>query len=64
MADAVQRLLEAMAPDLEALEAGGGFSRAELKEVVRRRRDFEYRLRRRRARTEDFLRCVEYHKFA
>ena len=52
MADAVQRLLEAMAPDLEALEAGGGagggFSRAELKEVVRRRRDFEYRLRRRR----------------
>ena len=64
MADAVQRLLEAMAPDLEALEAGGGagggFSRAELKEVVRRRRDFEYRLRRRRARKEDFLRYVEY----
>ena len=30
MADAVQRLLEAMAPDLEALEAGGGFSRAVL----------------------------------
>ena len=56
MADTVRYLMEDMIPELQDLEARGYFSKAELKEVARRRMDFEYRLKRRAALKEDFLR--------
>ena len=47
MADSVQKTLEKMIPELEDLQARGILEEHEVKEVVKRRRDFEYLLARR-----------------
>ncbi|KAK2080502.1 hypothetical protein QBZ16_000355 [Prototheca wickerhamii] len=60
MADTVRYLLERMVPELQDLERRGYFSKAELAEVVRRRQDYEYALKRTAARLPDFLRAIEY----
>ena len=62
MADAVRQILESMVPELDALHERGIFTREELKEVVRRRTDFEYATRRPSGKTKpvDFMRYVEY----
>ena len=60
MADAVQYRLERMTDELDDLEHRGLFSRAELADVVRRRRDFEFRLRRRSPLRQDFLDYIAY----
>uniref|UniRef100_A0A0E0CHN1 Suppressor of forked domain-containing protein n=1 Tax=Oryza meridionalis TaxID=40149 RepID=A0A0E0CHN1_9ORYZ len=60
MADAVQYRLERMSDELDDLERRGLFTRAELAEVVRRRRDFEFRLRRRSPFRSDFLDYIAY----
>ncbi|KAM0831034.1 hypothetical protein ACQ4PT_065811 [Festuca glaucescens] len=60
MADVVQFRLEGMPDELDDLEKRGLFTRAELAEVVRRRRDFEFRLRRHSPRKDDFLNYIAY----
>lgn len=60
MADTVQYRLERMSDELDDLELRGLFTRAELAEVVRRRRDFEFRLRRHSPRKADFLDYIAY----
>lgn len=60
MADIVRRLLEEMVPELEDLEKRGYFSKTEIKQIVQRRQDFEYALRRRAALKSDFLRYADY----
>jgi len=60
MADAVQYRLERMTDELDDLERRGLFNRAELADVVRRRRDFEFRLRRRSPLRQDFLDYIAY----
>ncbi|XP_037470237.1 U3 small nucleolar RNA-associated protein 6 homolog [Triticum dicoccoides] len=60
MADTVQYRLERMSDELDDLERRGLFTRAELAEVVRRRRDFEFRLRRHSPRKADFLDYIAY----
>ncbi|KAJ7294500.1 hypothetical protein O6H91_08G107700 [Diphasiastrum complanatum] len=62
MGDTVQYHLERMVPELEDLEKRGLFSRSEIKEIVRRRRDFEYLLKRPSPLKQDFLRYIEYEK--
>jgi hypothetical protein len=57
MADTVRYLMEEMLPELEDMQKKRYFSKQELKEVVRRRQDFEYKLKRKAALKEDFLRC-------
>lgn len=52
--------MERMLPELEDLEKRGLFSKQELKEIVRQRRDFEYLLKRHSALKQDFLRYVDY----
>jgi U3 small nucleolar RNA-associated protein 6 len=59
MADTVRQLMEAMIPELEDLESKGYFSRSEIKQIVKKRQDFEYALVRRQALKRDFLRCVQ-----
>ncbi len=56
MADTVQYLLEAQIPELEDFEKRGYFSRSELKQIVKRRHDFEYLLKRRAALKQDYFR--------
>lgn len=60
MADVVRRTMEEMVPELEDLERRGYFNRDEIKQIMSRRRDFEYSLRRRAAIKTDFLRYVQY----
>ncbi|XP_057840089.2 uncharacterized protein LOC131049986 isoform X2 [Cryptomeria japonica] len=62
MADTVQYKLERMIPELDDLEKRGLFNKTEIKEVVRRRRDFEYQLKRPCPLKEDYLRYIEYEK--
>lgn len=58
MADTVRYMMEEMVPELEAFVREGYFSKPEVKQIVKRRQDFEYALKRRAALKEDFLRCV------
>lgn len=60
MADVVQFRLERMVDELEDLVSRGLFSRQEIAEIVKRRRDFEYRLKRPRPLKQDFLAYVDY----
>ncbi|XP_020093053.1 U3 small nucleolar RNA-associated protein 6 homolog [Ananas comosus] len=62
MADVVQFRLERMADELDDLERRGLFSRAELTEIVRRRRDFEFRLKRPSPLKHDYLAYIDYER--
>lgn len=57
MADTVRYLMEEMIPELEDLEERGYFTRAEIRQIVKRRTDFEYLLKRRAAVKADYLKC-------
>lgn len=56
MADTVRYMMEEMVPELEEFVKQQYFSRQEVKQIVKRRQDFEYLLKRRAALKEDFLR--------
>ena len=58
MADTVRYLMEQMVPELEDMQKKRYFSRQEVKEIVRKRQEFEYKLKRKAALKEDFLRCA------
>eukprot|EP00126_Sphaerothecum_destruens_P005935 Sdes_comp19124_c0_seq1m9837 len=60
MAEAVQIQMEKMIPELEDLEEKGIFSKNEIKMIVKKRRDFEYSLRRRATEKENFLKYIEF----
>ncbi|XP_062188250.1 uncharacterized protein LOC133891539 [Phragmites australis] len=60
MADTVQYRLERMTDELDDLERRGLFTRAELADIVRRRRDLEFRLRRHSPLRADFLDYIAY----
>ena len=56
MADTVRAILEEMIPELEDFQRRGYFSRPEIQQIVKKRTDFEYRLKRRAAVKADYLR--------
>lgn len=56
MGDTVRYLMEEMIPELEELEKKEYFSRSEIRQIVLKRQDFEYHLKRRAALKKDFLR--------
>jgi len=60
MADSVQELMEAMVPELKELVEHKVLSQAEVRALVKKRTDFEYRLRRRAVDIRDFRQYVEY----
>ncbi|KAH6768801.1 U3 small nucleolar RNA-associated-like protein [Perilla frutescens var. frutescens] len=62
MADVVQFKLERMLEELDDLERRGLFSRREIAEIVKKRRKFEYRLKRPSPLKEDFLAYIDYEK--
>ncbi|KAH7662036.1 U3 small nucleolar RNA-associated protein 6 [Dioscorea alata] len=62
MADVVQYRMERMTEELDDLERRGLFGSAEIAEIVRHRRDFEYRLKRPSPLKEDFLLYIDYEK--
>jgi U3 small nucleolar RNA-associated protein 6 len=50
--------MEQMVPELEDMQKKSYFSKQEIKEIVRKRQEFEYKLKRKSALKEDFLRWV------
>eukprot|EP00794_Sanderia_malayensis_P009213 gene9213-10187_t len=60
MAEHVFQNLEGMLPELEDLERTGIFNRTELRTIVKKRTDLEYKLQRRVVEKEDFLKYLQY----
>ncbi|KAK7292424.1 hypothetical protein RIF29_08203 [Crotalaria pallida] len=60
MADVVQYRLERMLDELDDLEQRGLFTRREIAEIVKKRRKFEYRLKRPCPLKQDFLAYIDY----
>lgn len=60
MADVVQYRLERMVDELDDLERRGLFTRREISEIVKKRRHFEYRLKRPCSLKEDYLSYIDY----
>lgn len=60
MGDLIQKILEEMIPELEDLQKKGLFSKTEVKSIVRKRTDFEYKIKARVPKLNDFLRYVQY----
>ncbi|KAF0699366.1 Aste57867_10082 [Aphanomyces stellatus] len=60
MADAVQYMMEKMIPELEDLQHLKIFSKEEVRQIVQKRRDFEYTMKRTPLRKVDCLRYIEY----
>ena len=58
MADNVRAIMEEMIPELEDMERRGYFNKSEIRQIVKRRTDFEYSLKRRAAVKADYLRCM------
>ena len=56
MADTVRAILEEMIPELEDFQQKGYFNRPEIQQIVKKRTDFEYKLKRRAAVKADYLR--------
>ena len=56
MADTVRNIMEMMIPELQDLEARGYFTKEEIRQITKRRSDFEYLLKRKAARKADYLR--------
>lgn len=54
--------MEEMVPELEDLEQRGYFNKLEIRSIVRKRRDFEYALKRRAALKRDFLKYIQYEQ--
>lgn len=60
MAEYVHQNLEGMVPELEEMERMGVFSSEEIRTIIRKRREFEYRLQKRIVQKTDFLRYMQY----
>lgn len=51
-------MMEEMVPELEDFVKQKYFNKQEVKQIVKRRQDFEYLLKRKAALKEDYLRCA------
>ncbi|KAF8796088.1 U3 small nucleolar RNA-associated protein 6 like protein [Argiope bruennichi] len=60
MAELVHLRLEHTLPELEEMERIGLFTKNEIKSIIKKRNNLEYKLRRMQKRKEDFLKYIEY----
>ena len=60
MAEVIQERVEDRLPELEQLERTGLFSHAEIKAIIRKALELEYRIQRRSLLKDDFIRYVQY----
>lgn len=60
MADKVKSVIEAMVWDLRSLEKKGIFSKDEVKDILAKREDFEYRMNRNSSKDVDYLLALQY----
>ena len=60
MADVVQEIMEDMVSEFDDMAKKKMFTAAEIKEIVKKRRGFEYKLARRESKKTDYVRCIQY----
>lgn len=60
MADKVQDVMEGMIPVLKDLQEREIFSETEIKSIISKRREFEYRVSRRDSLKQDYLDYIKY----
>ncbi|KAJ3268890.1 U3 snoRNP protein [Terramyces sp. JEL0728] len=60
MADDVQYHLEKMLPEIQDLQERQVFTPVELKQIVKKRTDFEYQIHRKIVKKQDYLRYIEF----
>lgn len=60
MAEIIQERIEDRLPELEQLERIGLFSHAEIKAIIKKASDLEYKIQRRTLFKEDFINYVQY----
>jgi U3 small nucleolar RNA-associated protein 6 len=60
MAETVQYYMELMVPELKDLENKKLFTPEEVKIIIKRRQDFEYKLKRRTPLKQDFIQYIQY----
>lgn len=60
MADKVKTVIESMTWDLRSLEKKGIFTHPEVKEILAKREDFEYRMNKNQSTDVDFLLAIQY----
>lgn len=60
MAEFVEQNLEEMIPELEQMQRVGLFTPAETSVILRKRKAFEYKLKRQTKSKEDFLEYIQY----
>ena len=63
MAEVIQERVEDRLPELEQLERTGLFSHAEIKAIIRKALELEYRIQRRSLLKDDFIRYVQVSNF-
>lgn len=62
MAEIVQQVLESSIQELSVLEKYNLFESDEIKMILKKRREFEYRLRKVKKTKDDFLRYISYEE--
>lgn len=62
MADKIQMTLEAMLPDLDSLVSIGIFTKAQVKNIIKKRRNHEYSLAKKVVTKDDFFKAIRYEK--
>ncbi|KAL5019269.1 hypothetical protein ScPMuIL_004991 [Solemya velum] len=60
MAEFVQQSIEEMLPELEQMERVGLFTDQEIRQILKKRKSYEYKLRRKTKCKEDFLQYIQY----
>lgn len=60
MADKVKSVIESMVWDLRSLEKKGIFTKEEVKDILAKREDFEYRMNKNTSKDVDFLSALQY----
>lgn len=62
MAELVQRFLENMIPEMETMELLGLFTKKEISQILKRRRAFEYKLRKINKNLNDYEEYIQYEQ--
>ncbi|XP_021369780.1 U3 small nucleolar RNA-associated protein 6 homolog, partial [Mizuhopecten yessoensis] len=60
MAEFVQQNIEGMIPELEQMERVGLFTAAESRQILKKRKGFEYKLQRKTKKKHDLLQYIQY----
>jgi U3 small nucleolar RNA-associated protein 6 len=60
MGDVVQEIMEDMVPEFDDMARKRLFAQEEIKEIIRKRRDYEYKINRRQSEKNEYIRCIQY----